>query len=107
MSKSFTRISTGNADLERIQDSLQSALIPVQRASILDGHLLDETTLTAGQDNIVNHKLGRKIRGWIVVRNIPTNAAAAADVWEATSSLPDKHIILKTSASTKVTLWVF
>ena len=60
--------------------------------------------LTAGKDNAVQHSLGRPARGWFVV-----NANAAATLYQSASTnpAPNQQILLVTSATVTVSLWVF
>ena len=82
--------------------------------SILNGRLIETSAiangqsaplvLTAGKDNVVQHTLGRPAKGWFVV-----NANAAATVYQSksTNPVPNQQILLVTSATVTVSLWVF
>lgn len=66
--------------------------------------VLLQLTLASG-DNTVNHLLGRKLVGWMSVGF----HGAYADLFDkqASNPIPDKTLILNSSAATAVTLMVF
>lgn len=56
-------------DLEGLQQNIQQMLDDLyELAPKLDGHIL-ETTLDPFVDNDIPHKLGRKLEGWMIVRD--------------------------------------
>lgn len=58
--------------MSRAQDDVRRCLDSIIAQEILGGeagaHLLQDQALTYGQENLVEHKLGRAFRGWIAVR---------------------------------------
>jgi hypothetical protein len=65
--------------------------------------LLKNLSLSSGI-NLVQHKLGRKIQGWIVVRQ-----RADARIWDDQDNNVNVTTTLKleTSAAVEVDLWIF
>ena len=96
------KIKAEDRVLNQVQDSVAQALKPLLNMAIADGRLIENIEITSGTASIVEHKLDRTIRGWIVVRK-----NANSNIWESTSSIPDKTLILNASATVTVSLWVF
>lgn len=84
--------------LEKAREVLNELL----RVEIVRGILLEDVSLSSGA-NVINHRLGAKVRGWVVIRK-----NANEDVWEpAKLDNSDKQIQLDASGGVIVTLWVF
>ena len=98
----FKQIKSDDYELMRVQDNVNTALIPVLTNQILNGQVLKSVVLTTGSSNIVNHKLGRDLVGYIVIKK-----NANADVWDSTSVTPTLTLVLETSANCTVDLYVF
>lgn len=96
----------GGADkeLDRLMDNLEVILEDVLTRAVISGRLVEDVVVTTGQANTVNHRLGRKLRGWVVVRK-----SADANVWDeqATNELQSKELVLQSDATVTVSLWVF
>ena len=58
--------------------------------------------LIAGQDNIINHKLGRKFIGWQVI-----DINRDSNVWRINNNSPTLNLTLRCSASTTISLRIF
>lgn len=86
----------------RVQDNVNAAFIPLQASQIINGQVLKGVSLTTGQDNIVNHRLGRELVGYIVIKK-----NANADVWDSSTLTPALTVVLQTSANCTVDLYVF
>lgn len=88
----------------RVQDDLRRVISQFASLEILDGQHLTGIDIVSGSTNLINHKLGRNYRGWVV-----TNIDAAATVHlDETSTAPKSlHLPLVTSATCVVGLWVF
>lgn len=80
-----------------------SLLNPLLASPIVNGQLLTGIALINGT-TIVNHKLGRKIQGYIVVGS---SAAATIHDSQATNQMPQLTLQLISNAATTVALWVF
>lgn len=76
---------------------------PLLVAPISQGRLL-QASLVSSQPNVINHKLGRKLQGWIIVGQ---SAATSLYDNQKTNSMPELTLILVASAPAQVTLWVF
>ena len=58
---------TQSKDLSMLQTNWAQQLNPVIELPTNQGVLLENVKLSTG-DNVINHKLGRKLQGWQVVR---------------------------------------
>jgi len=101
--KAMKVIQAKDYTVDTIQRNVKDFSKQLEINPLLDGIILDDISLVTGSSNTVNHKLGRAIKGWIIVRK-----GAQADVWEnATQSLPKRNIILEASANCTVSIYVF
>jgi hypothetical protein len=102
--KLFKKIGSGDTNLQKVQQNVQEAIEPLIASQIIDGVLLKNVELTAGQLNIVFHGLGRELVGWIVV-----GQDANSQVWDeqAANPLKTRTLRLRASTDTVVALWVF
>lgn len=92
-----------NKNLMLVETNWSAVLNPVIDNPIVQGHILSNVALTTGT-NTINHKLGRKLQGWIVVgRN---NASTIYDN-QAANPNPQLNLILTASAGVTVNLYVF
>jgi hypothetical protein len=83
-----------------MQNAWASQLNNVLSFPISNGSILQDVPLLSGA-NVINHKLGRKLQGWAVVRMV----GAFAQVYETTSNT--KTLTLNASAPTTISLLVF
>lgn len=90
----------GNPTLDLWQTQWKSQLDPVLASPLLDGLLLTNIQLVNGTTTI-NHKLGRKMVGWIVV---DIDAGAAVYRSQPLNSLT---LTLTSGAAGMCSLWVF
>lgn len=100
----FKSVGTDDLILQKIQDNISRVLDVITKKPIIDGMLLTDIFLTATTPLSISHLLGRKLVGYIVVLK-----DATADIWDLQSSntLPDKFLVLESSANTTITIWVF
>lgn len=99
-------------DLFVTQDAIESVLneIAQERRPQLSSEILEGTVadggiaLTTGSENLVQHKLGRAVRGWKLI-DIQGNATVWRDT--ATTSDPEKFLSLQCSGNVTVKLEVF
>lgn len=96
-------IHTVDQDLSLIQTKWKSVLDPALSEPILDGRLISNISLVSG-DNTINHGLGSKLRGYIVVMN---SAAVTFYDKQSTNQMPSLTLVLNASGATTVSLWVF
>lgn len=100
--KAFKTLQMDDDKLSRFQDNVEEAIRPVIQKQIIDGVLLQDVSLTSGQDNNVSHKLGR-----IPIGYIPVKKSAQSTIWDETSTAPSSLLNLHCSTSCVVSLWVF
>lgn len=89
--------------LELMQTSWAQQLNPVIANQLLNGILLKNQVLTTGT-NIINHKLGRNLQGWI-----PTRVRASATFYDTqdNNQSPNLTLVIVSSANCTIDLWVF
>lgn len=98
----IAKIHTEDETLNRIQAEL-SKMNPVLASPLLNGVQVP-ASLKASGAVAVNHGLGRRPQGFIVV-----DLAAQAVVWAvpAEQTAPTKTLVLRTSADVACQLWVY
>ena len=86
------------------QDHVESVIDPVLNSAIIDGVIVEDVDLVVGSFTSVEHKLGRKPRGYLVIRK-----SAAQTVYEDVGDYDNRKLFIKLRASGTVTvnLWVF
>lgn len=89
--------------LSMMANTWASALDPVLNNPLVKGSLLNNISLINGT-TVVNHKLGRKLQGWIVVG---IDGAAAIYDNQASNQTPQLTLSLTSNAAVTVNLWVF
>lgn len=98
----FKSLDTTNAaDLNRIQTNIGMFSSGIVGIPILDGNLIEDVVLGSTETK-VNHKLGRRYRGWVIV-----DKSANQSVWAATSAISERYLSLTASGTVTVSLWVF
>lgn len=89
--------------LEQTTRTWATKLDPVLSNAILKGQQLDGVALISGT-TVVNHRLGRKLQGWMIVG---INGAASIYDTQASNQTPDLTLSLVSNAAVTVSLWVF
>jgi hypothetical protein len=86
------------------QDHVESVIDPVLNSAIIDGVIVEDVDLVSGSFTSIEHKLGRKPRGYLVIRK-----SAAQTVYEEAGDYDNRKLFIKLRASGSVTvnLWVF
>ena len=86
------------------QDHVESVINPVLDSAVIDGVILEDIDLVSGSFTSVEHKQGRKPRGYLVIRK-----SAAETVYEDVGDYDNRKLFIKLRASGSVTvnLWVF
>lgn len=89
--------------IAQVQDNLDLTISEIQNSQFQNGVFVDASLLSAS-DNTINHGLGRKVTGWVVV-----DKNANANVWQSTAvnNFPDKQLILKTSVNVTAKIYIF
>lgn len=89
-------------ETSRLQDACAAAFADIQSRDVIYGVKRNSIVLKAGQDNIIEHKLGYEWSYWILMRK-----SGAGDIYEASSTYDKtKFIGLRTSADVTISLWV-
>lgn len=79
-----------------------AALIePFLSKPVINGVMLSDLNLVSG-DNVINHRLQRNLQGYLVIAQ-----NAAAQFYQKTSTMPELTLVLNSSATVKVSLYVF
>lgn len=94
---------TDDQNLMLMQNRWASIINPVLSQPINSGILLNQLVLSSG-DNVINHKLGRKLQGWVVVGNDSTVTFYDN---QASNQQPQLTLILNSSGSCLINLLVF
>lgn len=102
MIPAFRAIRTALGDVQRLQDALSKVFNAIQTKQILDGRLIENVAIVTGTAKEIDHGLQKPVRGWIVI-----DKNAQATVWSTASDLPNRTLILNTSADVTVSLWIF
>ena len=89
--------------LDQMQSTWSTILSQTLTCPLIRGNLLSDVALVSGS-NIINHKLNRKLTGWILVR---IGAAAVIYDTQDTNQMPDKTLSLVSDADATVSIWVF
>jgi hypothetical protein len=112
---SIPEIISRNKDIIRainmLQNNISDSITPLIQNSQNDSNvlsnisLLDQASLLPGRTfNVINHGLGRKLRGWKVVRL--RSPAVVSDVQDSNNQ-PNLTLLLVSSANCVVDLEVF
>lgn len=88
---------------EMMQTTWAQALDPVI-ANPLNSVLILKNQVLATGANVVNHKLGRKLEGWFLIRQ---RAAASIYDTQDTNQMPQLTLTLESSADVVVDIGVF
>jgi len=91
-----------SADMQ-MQTLWASQLNPLLTNPALQGNILKSVVLASG-DNTINHKLGRKLQGWIIVRQ---RASASMYDKQDSNARPELTLVLNASAAVTVDIYVF
>jgi hypothetical protein len=97
---------TGTEEVERLQENVKKFVKVLEDNPLLDGHLLDRVFFTGAATVVINHGLGRQIRGWIVVDKFGSAGGPPFETVERTA-WDDKTLTLTATGTCCVLLWVF
>lgn len=103
VTRAFWNQQSGDRSQQFAQQSQQQALQPLLRNPVTNGIILEKVSLLTGS-NTIQHKLGRKLQGWVIVR-----ISAAAAIYDTQDTNPDPQInlVLVSSAPATVNIYVF
>ena len=104
MIKKTRTINCKDQDLSKVQDNFAYSIDNIGGKEIVDGMLLKSISLTSGAPNLIDHKLGRTLIGWFIVRK-----RASSDVWDSqdTNLTKATNLILNCTNNVIVDIWVF
>lgn len=90
-------------NLPQMQTTWATQLDPIVINPLVKGQLLTGVELSTGV-NAINHKLGRKLQGWIVV-----GIDGVAEIYDTqrTNQMQQLTLNLTSDADVTVNLWVF
>lgn len=80
-----------------------ATLNPIIGNPIVGGNLISGVAVSSG-NNTINHGLGKKLQGYVVVMN---SANVTYYDRQATNSMPDLTLILVASGAATISLYVF
>lgn len=100
---SLPKFQSEDKSLMLLQTAWASQIDPVLRNPLTQGNLLKNVTLASGA-NVVDHKLGRKLQGWVLTRQ---RAAASVFDTQDLNPTPALTLTLTSSAAVVVDLLVF
>lgn len=95
---------TPDRTLTLLQSNWATLLNPVLAQPIVQGQVLENVALVTG-NNVVNHKLGRKLQGWWIVRQ--RGVAASFYDTQDSNPTPGVNLYLHSSAAVSVDIFVF
>jgi hypothetical protein len=101
--KALAQVQSTDLKLEQIQAANRTASQSSRSNPINGGTILTSITLNSG-DNTIPHKLSQKLQGWFIVRQ--RGAATIYDKQDSNNT-SDKTLILNSSASVSVDIFVF
>lgn len=101
--RNLPQFQSDDRDFQLMQSAWSAALSPLLNSPLLNGRLISEQPLVAGL-NVVNHKLGRKLQGWFIVRQ---RAAASVYDTQDVNASPALTLDLQSSGTVVVDLYVF
>lgn len=98
------RVRSDDNVVRQLQDASDAIFKVITVKEILDGILLEDISLLSANPNVINHKLGRKLRGYIIVRQ-DTNT----NIWDSQTSntTPSLTLVLNCGSNVTISLWVF
>ena len=102
--RSLKKSSFEDRETAKLQTNMEIWTQQITNVPIIDGVLLRDIELTTGSVNKIEHKLGRKLIGWMIA-----GQNANAVVWDSQSNntTPNSTVDLNCSANVTINLWVF
>ena len=97
----FKSLNFRETILDRFQQNIATVFGALSQVEPLNGRLIEDVALSTSE-TLVEHKLGRAYRGWIIV-----NKNAAQDVYVSSTTLNERFLKLTAAGTVTVSLWVF
>lgn len=103
MAKPYRRVQSDDRVVNQIQDNLQDVLNDLVKTQILNNLIIKNVELASGT-NTVNHKLGRKPQGYIIIRK-----DSNVSIWDnqTTNTTIERTLELQSSGTCNVDILVF
>jgi len=100
----FRRVRSADNVIRQLQDATDTVFKDISDRQIVDGNILEGIEITGGTPKVIDHKLGRELIGWQVVRKNVTT-----DIWDSqdTNATPILNLILNATNTVTISLWVF
>lgn len=100
---SLPLVHTDDRNINQLQQNVKQVVDPLTNNPVLLGIILEQVQLVTGS-NTINHLLGRKLQGWIIVRQ-----RGPAQIYDGQDSnlTPNLTLILNSSADVSVNIYVF
>jgi hypothetical protein len=97
-------VQTQDKDINQLQRNIAKVVEPVASNPLVNGLILQDVPLVSG-DNVINHKLGRTLQGWVIVRK-HGNSTTTYDKQD-TNATPNRTLVLSSTGTTTVDIYVF
>ncbi len=105
------RIPLEDHGTERQMEPLRQLVNQLNEVAIIRGRLLDSVRVTEDRRNVIQHKLGRRLVGWIVVRVDIAGTGLAFSDEQAINPRPQDTLWLTPATGNAgtgtISLWVF
>jgi len=101
--ETFQKINIDDFPTAQLQGNVEKVLNPILNKPFMDHVILENISVLSASDTTVNHGLGR------LVKVIPFNLTADANVWQKQSSnpTPEVSVLLRASADVTCDLLLF
>jgi hypothetical protein len=97
----FKELHGTEPELSRVQANISLFTNTLVNKELLDGRLIEDVALSTTEVK-VEHKLGRAVKGWIIV-----DKNAQQDIWKSATTLEKRFLSLTAAGTVTVSLWVF
>lgn len=101
--KSFKKLQAKDTDLNMVQFNIEQFVKPLVDNVLLNHVLIKDVMLDVG-DNVIDHKLGRQLQGYLVVKKSDNSNIYDK---QTTNKTQTKTLVLNSSASVLISLIVF
>jgi hypothetical protein len=98
----YKKIRSPDRVVTQLQDNVEQAIRPLLGMQIAAGRLIENVEVLTGTPKVIDHRLNRAMRGWFIV-----DKDADANVWKTVSTIPERTLVLNSSANVTLSLWVF
>lgn len=99
----YRKLNTKEEIVNRIQDNTAKTVSQINQSTFSGGTILSGQELSSG-DNTINHKLGKNLTGWFIVRQ---RGSASIYDKQDDNKTPSQTLVLNASADVSVDIFVF